>query len=421
MNSIPDDKPATPDALQWRLHEREKELSLLHTATRLLQGSRLSLQATLTEVAALLPPAWQYPELCQARIRYGRTQATTPFWGESPWKLSTRFTTSDGREGVVEVIYLEQMPLAEEGPFLAEERVLLDSIAELLVAYLERQRVTRRSKSKQKQADDATEAARYRPQGVALLDELPGAIMQDQLTLHYQPKIDMATGRTVEVEALVRWQHPEHGLVWPDRFVPLAESTKLIDALTHWVLARALQHWQGWTQLEQRPGLAINLSTHNLLDRTLRSKLLELTRAAGLPLEALTLELSEGSVMADPARAKRVMNDLHDSGIQFTMEDYGLGQRAPSYLKELPISWIKLDKSVVLDFANARHATVVRDTIELAHCLGMKVVAEGIEYEETRAALQELGCDLGQGYLFSRPLPEDELLAWLRTSPWGCA
>src|SRR5690349_507158 len=98
-----------PAELQWRLQERVKELNLLHVATRLLQGNRLSLQATLTEVAALLPPAWQYPELCQARIRYGRTQATTPFWGESPWKLSTSFTTGDGREGFVEVIYLEQM------------------------------------------------------------------------------------------------------------------------------------------------------------------------------------------------------------------------------------------------------------------------------------------------------------------------
>ena len=123
--------------------------------------------------------------------------------------------------------------------------------------------------------------------------------------------------------------------------------------------------------------------------------------------------------MGDPARAKRVMTDLHDYGIQFTMEDYGTGQRAPSYLKDLPISRMKIDKSFVMDFATPRNATVVREAIELAHQLGMQITAEGIEDEDTRAQLQQLGCELGQGYLFARPLPEDELLEWFRTSPWG--
>lgn len=406
-----------PAELQWRLQERVKELNLLHVATRLLQGSRLSLQATLTEVAALLPPAWQYPDLCQARIRCGRTQATTPFWGESPWKLSTSFTTNDGREGVVEVIYLEQTPLAQEGPFLAEERALLDSVTELLVAYLERQRGARKSRQKRSESDDDT--ARFHPERVALLGELPEAFEQDCLELHYQPKVDLRSGRTVEVEALVRWRHPDHGLIYPDRFVPLAESGQLIDTLTHWVLTCALRHWHGWKKRGLQPGLSINLSTRNLLDRTLRTKILELAKAAGFPLEQLTLEISEGTVMGDPARAKRVMTDLHDYGIQFTMEDYGTGQRAPSYLKDLPISRMKIDKSFVMDFAAPRNATVVREAIELAHQLGMQITAEGIEDEATRAQLQQLGCELGQGYLFARPLPEDELLEWFRTSPWG--
>lgn len=405
-----------PAELQWRLQERVKELNLLHVATRLLQGSRMSLLATLTEVAALLPPAWQYPELCQARIRYGRTQATTPFWGESPWKLATSFTTSDGREGVVEVIYLEQTPLAQEGPFLAEERVLLDSITELLVAYLERQRAARK---KQKRADGDDDAERFKPERVALLGELPDALEQDCLTLHYQPKVDLRSGRTVEVEALVRWQHPDYGLVYPDRFVPLAESGQLINTLTHWVLTCALRQWHGWKQRGLQPGLSINLSTRNLLDRTLRTKILDLTKAAGFPPEQLTLEISEGTVMADPMRAKRVITDLHDYGIQFTMEDYGTGQRAPSYLKDLPIGKMKIDKSFVMDFATPRNANVVREALELAHQLGMQVTAEGIEDDATRAQLQELGCEVGQGYLFAKPLPEDELLEWFRTSPWG--
>lgn len=411
--------PAEPPAeLQWRLQERVKELNLLHVATRLLQGSRLSLQATLTEVAALLPPAWQYPDLCQARIRYGRTQATTPFWGESPWKLSTSFTTSDGREGVVEVIYLEQTPLAQEGPFLAEERALLDSVTELLVAYLERHRAAR--KSRQKRNDVDGDIDRLQPERVALLAELADAFEHDHLVLHYQPKVDLRSGRTVEVEALVRWQHPDYGLIYPDRFVPLAESgQQLIDTLTHWVLTCALRHWHGWKQRGIQPGLSINLSTRNLLDRSLRTKILELARAAGFPLDQLTLEISEGTVMGDPERAKRVMTDLHDYGIQFTMEDYGTGQRAPSYLKDLPISRMKIDKSFVMDFATPRNATVVREAIELAHQLGMQITAEGIEDEATRAELQRLGCELGQGYLFARPLPEDELLEWFRTSAWG--
>jgi EAL domain-containing protein (putative c-di-GMP-specific phosphodiesterase class I) len=406
-----------PAELQWRLQERVKELNLLHVATRLLQGNRMSLLATLTEIAALLPPAWQYPELCQARIRYGRTQATTPFWGESPWKLSTSFTTSDGREGVVEVIYLEQTPLAQEGPFLTEERALLDSITELLVAYLERQRAVRKGKSKKLEGDD--DAHRFNPERVALLGELPDALDHDCLELHYQPKVDLRSGRTVEVEALVRWQHPDYGLIYPDRFVPLAESGQLINTLTHWVLTCAMRQWHGWKQRGLEPGLSINLSTRNLLDRTLRTKILELASAAGFPLDQLTLEISEGTVMADPARAKRVMSDLHDFGIQFTMEDYGTGQRAPSYLKDLPINKMKIDKSFVMDFATPRNATVVREAIELAHQLGMQVTAEGIEDDATREQLQQLGCEVGQGYLFARPLPEEELLTWFETSPWG--
>jgi EAL domain-containing protein (putative c-di-GMP-specific phosphodiesterase class I) len=408
---------AAPDELGWRLQERVKELNLLHVTTRLLQSKRPPLQVVLTELVALLPPAWQYPDVCQARIRYGRTEASTPFWCDSPWKLSTRFTTSDGRDGVIEVVYLQQTPIAAEGPFLAEERNLIDSMAELLAAWLERHRAVRKDKHTR---PDTTEADRYRPQRVALLDELPAAIAQEQLTLHYQPKVDLRTGRTTEVEALVRWQHPEYGLISPDRFILLAESTQLIDTLTHWVLTRALRQWHDWTRWDLQLGLSVNLSARNLVDRTLRTKILELARSAGFPLELLTLEITESTIMADPVRAKRLMNELHDLGIGFTMEDFGTGQASPTYLKDLPISRMKIDKSFVMNFGNVRNAGIVREAIELAHSLDMQITAEGVEDEATSAALQELGCDLAQGYLFSKPLPEDGLLAWLRESRWGC-
>src|SRR5690606_10008818 len=147
--------------------------------------------------------------------------------------------------------------------------------------------------------------------------------------------------------------------------------------------------------------------------------MLELARKAGLPLNLLTLEITESTVMADPARARRVMSELHERGIQFTLEDIGTGQASPAHLKDLPINSMKIEKSFVVDFANARNATVVRNAIELAHELGMQVTAEGVEDEATRAELQRLGCDRGQGYLFSKPLPAHSLIEWLRDSPWG--
>jgi EAL domain-containing protein (putative c-di-GMP-specific phosphodiesterase class I) len=400
----------TPAELERKLQERIKELNLLHASTRLLQGKRLTLQVVLTELAALLPPAWQYPDVCQARISYGGTTACTPFWCDSPWKMSTAFTTRDGRSGVIEVVYLQQTPLAAEGAFLNEERNLIDSMAELLVAHLERRAV--------REDESSTDLAELVPQDIALMGDVADAIERNQLVLHYQPKVDLRSGHTVGVEALVRWKHPVHGLIYPDRFVLLAESAQLINALTHWVLQRALQQWHGWTQQGVQLGLSLNLSASNLADRTLVPRILELAKVASLPLNLLTLEITESTVMAEPARAKRVMNELHDRGVQFTMEDFGTGQSSPTYLKDLPIGKMKIDKSFVMDF-NADNAAIVRDAIELGHELGMQITAEGVEKAATRNALQKLGCDLGQGYLFAKPMPETRLLAWLRKSRWG--
>ncbi|MEY4640203.1 MAG: hypothetical protein RLZZ227_197 [Pseudomonadota bacterium] len=397
-----------PREIERQLQERVKELALLHVATRVLQSKRLPLQVVLTELAAQLPSAWQYPDICQARISYGDIEACTPFWCDMPWKMSTGFTTGDGRSGLIEVVYLQQTPLAAEGPFLAEERNVIDSVAELLAAYLHHVGETL----------DATQVDKFQPLDMALLGELPDAIAQDQLVLHYQPKVDLRSGCTVGVEALVRWQHPVHGLIYPDRFILLAESSQLINSLTHWVLQRSLQHWQGWAQAGLQLGLSVNLSARNLLDRTLGPKILDLAKAAALPLSLLTLEITESTIMAEPARAKRIMSELHERGVQFTMEDFGTGQASPAYLRDLPISKMKIDKSFILDF-NDGNAAIVRSAIELGHSLGMQITAEGVEKAATCTALQKLGCDLGQGYLFAKPLPETKLLAWLRKSRWG--
>jgi EAL domain-containing protein (putative c-di-GMP-specific phosphodiesterase class I) len=182
-----------------------------------------------------------------------------------------------------------------------------------------------------------------------------------------------------------------------------------------------LNRWREWTRSRLQLGLSINLSARNLLDRMLRAKVLELAKELAVPLDFLTLEITESTIVADPARARRVMTDLHHLGVRFTMEDFGTGQRSPAYLKDLPISRMKIDKSLVMDFGNARNAAIVREAIELAHDHGMQITAEGVEDDATLAELQALGCDLAQGYLFSRPLPEEALLSWLRESRWGCA
>lgn len=261
----------------------------------------------------------------------------------------------------------------------------------------------------------------YDPARLILLGELSSAIETDQLVLHYQPKIDLQTGKTVGVEALVRWQHPGRGLVFPDTFIPLAERTGLINPLTSWVLKSALKQGIAFLKNGIPLGMSVNLSARNLHEPGFSQGLLDVVHGSGFPLTQLTLEVTETGIMADPVRAKAVLTELHQAGIHLSMDDFGIGQSSLTYLKELPITKIKIDKSFVMDFDQPRNVAVVRSAIGLASNMGLQITAEGVEQESTASALKEFGCDLAQGYFFSKPLPVAALAGWLNESKWGYA
>lgn len=261
----------------------------------------------------------------------------------------------------------------------------------------------------------------YDPSRLALVGELRTGIDAGQLLLHYQPKIDLRTGRTVGIEALVRWQHPRRGLLYPDTFVPLAERTGLINQLTQWVLEEALRQALSFAEAGLPLELSVNLSARNLHDPSFAGSLLALVKQTAFPRERLTLEITETAIMADPERARAVLGELRAVGIQLSMDDFGIGQSSLTYLKDLPITKMKIDKSFVMGFDQPRNVAIVRSAIDLARNLALNVTAEGIEDASTYEALRELGCDLGQGYFISKPLSPDVLVTWLRQSPFGSA
>ena len=683
------------------LGERVKELTALHECSRLLQSGVAIEDGLLAQFAARLPAGWQHCEVCEARVVYGEVEARTPGWRVSPWMQAACFATGDGRNGSIEVVYVAERPVADEGPFLTEERSLIQSLADMLAAHLERVRVqealgeseavfrsifenaaigitmanmheeivkcnpafarllgyteaeilgrtfsefthpddiaanrslfgslrdsaidsfqlpkrylrkdgraiwvqltvsavrqvggggarftmgmvediTARKEAEERvrhlayydaltnlpnraslharlaeavgqaksrngplalllmnlhnfrdindtlghvngdallrqvaaelrdalwqsdlvaslggdeyaillarlasrddidlvlgkiagslerpftvagipvnveaslgialfpehgdnpellwqHADVALRAARekhvsplfyardldhYDPRKLTLLGELAAAIARDELVLYYQPKIDLATEATVGVEALVRWQHPVRGLIFPDQFVPLAERTQLINPLTSWVLAQALRQGQAWQEMGLTLELSVNLSARNLHNPNLGGEILALARSLRFPLERLTLEVTESAIMADPELAKSVLAELEDAGIRLSIDDFGIGQSSFSYLKDLPVSMMKIDKSFVMGFGEPRNAAIVRSAIELAHNLGLEVTAEGVESEQACRELRRLACDLAQGYYFARPMPVEQFAAWLGDSRW---
>jgi diguanylate cyclase (GGDEF)-like protein/PAS domain S-box-containing protein len=263
------------------------------------------------------------------------------------------------------------------------------------------------------------ECDHYDPVRLSLLGELREAIDAGQILLHYQPKVNLRTNRVCGLEALVRWQHPERGLLYPDAFLPLAEGTGLIHPLTACIVRMALREGLELVREGLVIEMSINLSARNLHDPAFCRSILEQVRAANFPATRLTLEVTETAIMDDPARAKAVLAELHEAGIHLAMDDFGIGHSSLAYLKDLPIDKLKIDKSFVMDFAQPRNAAIVRSAIELARNLGLEVTAEGVEDERTSLALRDMGCDLGQGYFFSRPLALKPLVAWLRESPLG--
>jgi diguanylate cyclase (GGDEF)-like protein len=254
----------------------------------------------------------------------------------------------------------------------------------------------------------------HTPQRLTLLSDLRRALERHELVLHYQPKITLSTGEVCGVEALVRWQHPQQGLLSPDQFIPLAEHTGLIGPLTDYVLDAALADIRIWADRGLHVPVAVNLSTRNLLDPELAGKIAELLRKHALPATVLELEVTESALMTEPVRARQTLTRLHSLGIRVAIDDFGVGYSNLSQLRALPVTELKIDRSFVTTMAtDTGNAHIVKGVIDLSHNLGITTIAEGVETEATMAALRIAGCDIVQGFYVAAPMRAAELTTWL--------
>jgi diguanylate cyclase (GGDEF)-like protein len=259
------------------------------------------------------------------------------------------------------------------------------------------------------------ELDRHSPRRLALAGGLRSAIIQGEIQLYYQPKADLRDGRIVGVEALARWDHPEFGIIGPSEFVPIAEQTGLITPLTSFVLDAALRQIREWKDSGLELSVAVNLSARSFLDTQLAVEIPRLLARWDVEAELLELEITESMLMTDPARAEATLERLSQIGLTLSVDDFGTGYSSLANLKRLPVDVIKIDKSFVMEMAvDASDAAIVRSTIELAHNLGLRVVAEGVESEDAWRQLEALGCDYAQGYYLSRPLPADAATRLIR-------
>ncbi|KJH75739.1 putative bifunctional diguanylate cyclase/phosphodiesterase [Pseudomonas sp. ES3-33] len=238
--------------------------------------------------------------------------------------------------------------------------------------------------------------------------QLPG------LLLHYQPKLDIRKGHVRQAEALLRWQHPQLGMVSPAEFIPLAERTGSIQVLTNWVINEGMRQLSEWNQRGLCLQLSLNISADDLLSDELAARVLALLRNYRLPAEQLIFEITESAVMREPERALKVLHQLRDCGISLSVDDFGTGYSSLAHLKRLPVQELKIDQSFVRDLdETSEDAVIVRSTIEMSHNLGLKVVAEGVEYAHSLRLLERWHCDTAQGYLISRPLTAAAFEAWV--------
>jgi diguanylate cyclase (GGDEF)-like protein len=249
---------------------------------------------------------------------------------------------------------------------------------------------------------------------LALLGEVRPALERGEFRLFYQPQIALRTGRVTGVEALLRWRHPERGMIPPLQFISLIEQTALVGPLTLHVIDLALRQSAVWREAGLELGMSVNLSARNLHDPELPEQIASLLARHSIPAAALTLEVTESAAMADPATAVGVLEALRELGAGVSIDDFGSGNASIAYLAKLPVGELKIDRSFVTPMCeSARDEAIVRTTIDLARHLGLHVVAEGIETADVCERLAEMGCDIGQGYLISRPAPAAELTPWL--------
>ena len=253
----------------------------------------------------------------------------------------------------------------------------------------------------------------HSPERLSLLGQLRRGIERGELFLHYQPKIDLKTRQVVGVEALVRWQHPDRGMVPPNDFIPLAEHTGIIGPLTEAVLNMALAQIKVWADGGHHIPVAVNISARNLSDDTFAEKVKGLLARHAVASGMLEVEVTESAVMLEPEKAARILKELHAIGVRIAIDDFGAGYTSLAQLKNLPISELKIDKSFILAMhSNADDAMIVKSMIDLGHGLSFKVVAEGIETADAVTTLADLECDIGQGYHLCRPALPQAFMEW---------
>ena len=250
------------------------------------------------------------------------------------------------------------------------------------------------------------------------MSELRKAIVSDQLFLTFQPKVSLLQERITGVEVLLRWQHPQHGIIVPDQFIPVAERTGLIIPLTLWVLQQSLLQCRQWKEMGLDISIAVNLTMWNLEAQELPDQIEALLRDTGVSPENLELEITETSIMSDPQRVIRTLDQIRHLGVRFAIDDFGTGYSSFAYLTKLPVSCIKIDKSFIQNIETDRDSSViVKSIIDLGHNLGLKIVAEGVETIQSKRMLKVFQCDEGQGYYFCRPVPADAMTQFLLGTP----
>jgi len=260
----------------------------------------------------------------------------------------------------------------------------------------------------------------YSPRRLRILGELRGALETGQLFLQYQPKINLAEGRVSGVEALIRWRHPTLGVLPPGEFLEAVEPTAIMKPLTGWILGEALRSCRSWLSDGLELPVAVNLSARNLDDPQLPDQVLGLLSTTGVPPGLLELEVTESAILSSGNAPREVLERLDALGVTITIDDFGTGYSSLKHLRTMPVSVIKIDRSFVGGMAsNKDDEVIVRSSIDLAHNLGLTVVAEGVEDRQTWEMLAARGCDEGQGFLMGRPMDEPQLRAWLDESPYG--
>lgn len=252
------------------------------------------------------------------------------------------------------------------------------------------------------------------PHRLTLLADLRHAIERGGLELYYQAKVSVQTGKLYGAEALVRWNHPVHGVILPDEFITMAERTRMIRPLTLWVLKQAFWDCVQWRKQGLDLKISVNLSPKDLHDPELPDIIAGVAASTAIKPEWIMLEITEGSVMSDPESALEIIQRLHRMGFQFSIDDFGTGYSSLAYLKKMPLTELKIDKSFVMDIMQSENdVAIVNAIIHLAHNLGLHVTAEGVEDEPIMAKLKGFGCDLAQGYYLNKPLPVKEFNDWI--------